>query len=198
MILTKVSTVLNSCQNVRSPQRRACQFYQTLLRRKLNTRTVHSLWHRLSLINHRASPQFLPRSVSCIISQILFLMGLSTWYFYYFFYKGIRYYFKLILGYDEVRVPWDSCSSYVSRLVLYIHNLHHTEKNPSSATLSTRLSPSESKQVSRNFYSLLPSLSFHPLIPFHPSTAILRSPDTTVCFLTIIVWHLNVPTPGKP
>jgi len=94
---------------------------------------------------------------------------------------------QLILGYDEVRVPGDSCSSYVSRLVLYIHNLDHTERNPSSATLSTCLSPTESKQVSRNFYSLLLSLSFHPPIPFHPSTAILRSRDTTVCFLTIIV-----------
>jgi len=53
--------------------------------------------------------------------------------------------------------------------------------------LLSSLHPSNSSGVSRNFYSIIPSFSFHPLILFLPSSVILHSPDTSVCFLTLIM-----------
>ena len=55
--------------------------------------------------------------------------------------------------------------------------------------LLSSLHPHNSSEVSRNSYSLVPSLAFRPLAPFLSSFAILCNPDTAARFLTMIVRH---------
>jgi len=98
---------------------------------------------------------------------------------------------QLAMGSSNPPFSWDSYSFLRLRTCpIYTQSCVY-RKNLSSTTCSAILSylpiPSNSLEVSRNFFPLSPSISSDPLTLLLQPSVILHSPDTTGCFLSFIV-----------